>query len=258
MLILFMGNIWACKVAIFCNTLTSKKRDPKLWKHLTTKKFPDQEYSIALPPQMENQKREITEKALELFHRYGIRSITMDDLAAALSVSKKTLYKHFENKADLVHHCGQLLYQHIQDSLMTVMENSESAIDELFEVDQVVWKMMEKHNPSMRYQIEKYYPKTFNYLFEGRAEMIRKMVAANIERGKRDGCYRLDADTGVVSHLYCSKIKSIPEGEPKISDHHSLRYISRQALIYHIRGLATPQGLAKLEEKLKTYTIDEN
>lgn len=207
---------------------------------------------------MENQKKEILESALGMFNRYGIRSVTMDDLASEMSVSKKTIYKYFDNKADLVHHCGQLLFQRIYDSLMEVHEKSSSAIDELFEVDRVLWKMMEKHNPSMRYQIQKYYPKTFNYLFEGRQEMIRKMVSENIERGKSDGCFRKDADTGVVSYLYCAKVESMPEENTDIMDHHSLRYISRQALIYHIRGLATPQGLAKLEEKLKTYPIDEN
>lgn len=193
-----------------------------------------------------------------MFNRYGIRSVTMDDLASEMSVSKKTLYKHFDNKADLVHHCGQLLFKRIYDSLMGVHHASDSAIDELFEVDQVLWKMMEKHNPSMRYQIQKYYPKTFNYLFEGRQDMIREMVVANIERGKEDGSFRNDADTEVVSYLYCSKVESMPEEDTERMDRRSLRYFSRQALIYHIRGLATTKGLVKLEEKLKTYPIDEN
>lgn len=207
---------------------------------------------------MEDQKKEIVETALGMYERYGIRSVTMDDVAAEMSVSKKTLYKYFDNKADLVHHCGQMLFEKIHSSLMEVHKNADSAIDELFAVDEVIWRMMEKHNPGMRFQIQKYYPKTFNHLFEGRHEMIQKLISQNIERGKRDGCFREDADTEVISYLYCSKVESMPEEESELLNHHSMRYISRQALIYHIRGLATPQGLAKLEEKLKTYPLDEN
>ncbi len=199
---------------------------------------------------MEDQKKEIVETALSMYERYGIRSVTMDDVAAEMSISKKTLYKYFTNKADLVHHCGQTLFHKIHSSLMEVYKNADSAIDELFAVDEVIWRMMEKHNPGMRFQIRKYYPKTFNHLFEGRHQ--------NIERGKREGCFREDADTEVISYLYCSKVESMPEEESALLTHHSMRYISRQALIYHIRGLATPQGLAKLEEKLKTYPLHEN
>ena len=207
---------------------------------------------------MENQKKEIVETALGMYERYGIRSVTMDDVAAEMSISKKTLYKYFDNKADLVHHCGEILFQKIHGSLMEVVKSAESAIDELFAVDKVLWRMMEKHNPSMRFQIQKYYPKTFNHLFEGRHEMIQQLVSQNIERGKKDGCFREDADTEVISYLYCSKVESMPEEESELLNRHSTRYVSRQALIYHIRGLATPQGLAKLEEKLKTYPLDEN
>ena len=176
----------------------------------------------------------------------------------ALPISKKTLYKFFDNKADLVHHCGKLLFNRIYERMVQVHEQSDDAIDELFEMDKVVWEMMEKHNPSMRYQVQKYYPNTHQHLFEGRREMIQKMIRENIERGKRDGLFRDDADTQVVSFLYCSKMETMPEEEAEFMDRHSLRYISRQALVYHIRGLATEQGLAKLEEKLKTYKIDED
>ena len=57
---------------------------------------------------------------------------------------------------------------------MEVHKSADSAIDELFAVDEVIWRMMEKHNPGMRFQIQKYYPKTFNHLFEGRHEMIQQ------------------------------------------------------------------------------------
>lgn len=207
---------------------------------------------------MEDQKKAIVEAALGMFNRYGIRSVTMDDLSSELSISKKTLYKFFDNKADLVHQCGELLFEKIYSSLMEIHENAESAIDELFQVDEVVWRMMEGHNPGMRYQIQKYYPKTFDHFFQGRKEMIQKLISENIERGKADGCFRKDADTNVISYLYCSKVESMPEEESEFLDRRSMRYVSRQALIYHIRGLATPQGLAKLEEILKTYPLDEN
>ena len=202
---------------------------------------------------MIEQKKKILTSALGMFNRYGFKSVTMDDLATDMCISKKTLYKFFQNKADLVDHCGQMIFRKIQEKLQDVHKNSESAIDELFEVDKVVWEMIEKQNPSMHFQIQKYYPKTFERIFYDRQIMIRKMVADNIERGKKDGCFRKDADTEVISHLYCSKMEAIPDTVMDQMDHQKMRYFSLQALVYHIRGLATEQGLARLEEKLKTY-----
>jgi len=200
---------------------------------------------------MENVEKEIMECALGMFNKYGIRSVTMDDVARELGMSKKTIYKYFENKASLVHRSIRARFEEIQQTLLEVHERNSNAIDELIEVDEVVGGIMRNQNPSLRFQLQKYYPETFREVFEGRHELLSSMVSENIERGKSDGLYRKEACTEVISFLYCAKMTTIPEEEMELFETKSMPYVMHQALEYHIRGLATEKGLKYLEKKLK-------
>lgn len=204
---------------------------------------------------MESVEKDIMDCALGMFSKYGIRSVTMDDVAKELGMSKKTLYKYFENKADLVHKSIRARFEEIQKSLIEIHLNAANAIDELIEVDEVVGKVMRNQNPSLRFQLQKYYPETFREVFEGRHDMLSAMVQENIESGKRDGLYRKEASTEVISFLYCAKMETMPENEMQLFENHSMPFVMHQALEYHIRGLATEKGLQYLEQKLKDKSV---
>ncbi|MDZ7845508.1 MAG: TetR/AcrR family transcriptional regulator [Owenweeksia sp.] len=224
------------------------------WETFNTKNVSHAQIVFTLAPAiMENQEQEIVAAAFAMFNKYGVRSVTMDDVARELSISKKTLYKYFENKADLVHKCIRSVYDQVEDALLAVHEQADNAIDELFEIDEVVGRIMENHNPGMRYQLQKYYPQTYNYMYEGRHDLIHKMISENLERGKRDGWFRQDVETDIITFLYCSKVETMPEEDEEMMARHPIKRIAGQSLEYHIRGVATKKGLAYLEEKLMTY-----
>jgi len=204
---------------------------------------------------MEKQEKDIMDCALGMYNKYGVRSVTMDDVAKELGISKKTIYKYFENKADLIHKSIRNKFAEIQRSLMEIHAKTTNAIDELIEVDQVVCRIMRNHNHSMHFQLQKYYPETFSEVFEGRHEMLSMMIRENIESGKRDGLYRPEASTEVISFLYCAKMETMPEEEQQLFENHSMPFVMHQALEYHIRGLATAKGLEYLEQKLKDKSI---
>src|SRR5690606_9286010 len=104
---------------------------------------------------MSGQEQEIILGSLDLFLKYGIRSVTMDDVSSEMGISKKTVYKFFENKADLVHKCVMQVYSTIQASMEAIHSASSNAIDELFEIDKVVKGIMEMHNPGIQFQLKK-------------------------------------------------------------------------------------------------------
>lgn len=200
---------------------------------------------------MEEQERDIINGALVMFNKFGLRSVTMDDVAKELGISKKTIYKYFENKADLIQKAVQTVHDTIEATLLEIHKRSTNPIDELMEIDSVVCEIMKKHNPSLRYQLQKYYPRTYNYLYEGRHKLIHKMIRENIEIGQKGGWYREDASKEVISFLYCAKVDTIPEEEEEIFASFDMPFIMNQALVYHIRGIASAKGLAYLEEKFK-------
>ncbi len=199
---------------------------------------------------MEQQEKDIIEGALAMFNKFGLRSVTMDDVARELGISKKTIYKYFENKADLIHKAVRTVYDAIHETMQEIHESATNPIDELIQIDEVVCMIMKRHNPSLQFQLQKYYPRTYNFLYEGRHKLIHKMISENIALGQKGGWYRADASREIISFLYCAKVETIPEEEEELFASFEMPFIMKQALIYHIRGLATEKGLKYLEEKL--------
>lgn len=200
---------------------------------------------------MEEQEQEIIVGALSLFDKYGIRSVTMDDVAREMGISKKTIYKYFENKADLVHKCIMTIYDQVYGLMMEIHENSKNAIDELFDIDAVVRKIMESHNPGLQFQLRKYYPQTYRELYNGRKDLVNKMISENIESGQKDGLFRSDLEVEIVTHLYCSKVDTMPHEEVELMSKYPIHKVMRQSLEYHIRGIASDKGLKYLDQRLK-------
>jgi AcrR family transcriptional regulator len=197
------------------------------------------------------QEQEMILGALNLFDKYGIRSVTMDDVAREMSVSKKTLYKYFENKADLVHKCIMTIFDQVQACMLEIHATAQNAIDELFDIDNVIRQILADHNPGLQFQLHKYYPQTAKALYDGRKRLINKMISENIDNGKKDGLFRKDFDTQIVTHLYCSKVETLPEEQEELMMKFHTKDVMLQALEYHIRGMASKKGLAYLEKKLK-------
>lgn len=198
----------------------------------------------------ENQETEMVKGALVLFNKFGIRSVTMDDVAREMAVSKKTLYKHFENKADLVNKCVMTIFDQVEACLLEIHGSAKNSIDELFDIDNVIRQIMKDHSPGLHFQLHKYYPQTAKAVYDGRRELINNMIAENIDNGIRDGLYRVDIDTEIITHLYCSKMESIPDDQEELMRKFHSMEAKRHALEYHIRGIASSRGLKYLEKKL--------
>lgn len=199
---------------------------------------------------MEKQELEIIEGAFALFNKYGIRSVTMDDVAREMGISKKTIYKHFENKAELVHKCVQTIFDTISGLINRIHAETQNAIDKLFEIDNVVGTMMANHNPGLQFQLAKYYPESHKYIHKGREKMIRRMISENIENGRNQGLYRTDFEENIVTFLYCTKVDMLPEEDTDLLQSFDMRQMMHESLVYHIRGIATSKGLEYLETKL--------
>jgi AcrR family transcriptional regulator len=97
----------------------------------------------------------------ELFMKYGVRSISMDDIARHLGVSKKTLYQHFADKDDLVTHVSSSHLQRDQAMFADLRQQSSNAIEELARISVWIKEDLEKMNPTLLIDIQKYHPKAF-------------------------------------------------------------------------------------------------
>lgn len=197
---------------------------------------------------VENQ---ILAQAFEMFTRFGLRSVTMDDLATELGVSKKTLYNHISNKKELVQRTVQFIFHQIEEHLDEAMSAGENAIEVAFRVDKMMCRHAEQHNHSMQFQLQKYYPEILQWLNEKRRASIFERMRRNIKRGKAEGLYRPELDEEIIITFYYVRMTHLAQHRDPIFEQYSFREITREILIYHLRGMATPRGLAVMEAILE-------
>ena len=104
---------------------------------------------------------EILEKAAEMFLNYGFKSVTMDDIANEMGISKKTIYQHFSNKNNLVEATTLRMFHLISEGIDLICENNINAIEALFEIKNFVLQYLKDEKTSPMFQLQKYFPKTY-------------------------------------------------------------------------------------------------
>lgn len=200
---------------------------------------------------MEEMQLRILEQSIDMYFRYGIRSVTMDDVARELGISKKTLYKYVSNKADLVEQGVKWKFQQISELLNKYAKEVKNAIDELFAIDAYFDNMMRQNQPAIMFQLAKYYPDAFKWLSEAKSKLVLDNTKANLKKGMRQGLYRDDLNIAYIGYIYLSHTNLMEEGGAGVPEEvcHSPEF-HRHHVEYHIRGIASKQGLEYLIEKL--------
>jgi len=206
---------------------------------------------------MINESNLIIEKARELYYKYGIKSITMDDVAREMGISKKTLYQEVKNKTELV---GKVIDFEIKKRTGEFNELDKSklnAIEELFEVNRQINNVLEKHNPSMHYDLRKYYPDIFKRLHDSKQNRMLESLIKNLEKGKKEGLYRKEIDSEIIARLQVARAENVTENScVPIKDYISRKFFS-EIFIYHIRGIANSKGIKFLEDNIDQLRIKE-
>ncbi len=146
-------------------------------------------------------KERIQQKAAELFRRYGIRSITMDEIATQLSVSKKTIYQFFGDKEELVEAVVGEFIHYAQDCCTNDRKCARNAVEEMFNTMEFVREMYTNMNPSLLFDLERSHPNAYRKFLEHKNKFLLKMVQNNLERGIAEELYRPDINVDILSKL---------------------------------------------------------
>jgi len=205
---------------------------------------------VSTPLDKEKQES-ILEQVNKLFMRHGIKSMTMDDVANHLHISKKTLYQFVTDKNDLVERSMSRMHcQHtgIIDSICTQGLN---AIDEQLEITKYLATLLSQVHPSIHYDLEKYHPKAWQQFNEEKRSHICDCMTQNMRKGMKEGLYRDDLKADIVAKLYLSRFDVIFDGELFPVDKYSFSDVTWESFRYHMRGIASDKGLKYLEKKTK-------
>lgn len=196
-------------------------------------------------------KEKIIKKATEMFLKLGFKSVTMDDIACEMCISKKTIYKYFSNKEKLIEEGTEVVHQKIHAVMDEVVAQNHNAIAENFEMRKMFKEMFQSFDHSPAYQLKKHYPEIYDKMMANEVEDCSNMFRQNIYKGMSEGLYRPETDVESAVKFYYTLIFSINENTMLEKEAYELE---AKALEYHTRAIATTKGIEELEKQLSKYT----
>ena len=205
--------------------------------------------SLVLRPIMEPKER-ILVKSHELFHRYGIRSVSMDDIAAQLGMSKKTLYQYYADKDALVGEVFEHMFTSSKAHCAACQQKGENVIHEVFLSFDMVQGMLSNMNPAVLFDLRKYHPKGFKKFQDFKNNFLYRMLRDNLEKGIEQGVYREEIDVEVLVRYRLHSITLSFDNDVFPSNKTGLLHIETQLMEHFLYGIATVKG-QKLISKYK-------
>ena len=200
----------------------------------------------------EMMKEKIINKAKEMFLRLGFKSITMDDIACEMCISKKTIYKYFSNKDVLIEKSVEMVHKEIHETIDKIVAQNFNAIEENFEIKRMFKEMFKSAESSPIYQLKKHYPEVYAKALTSQIEVCETCFRNNILKGMNEGLYRENLDVDNYIKFYYTLIFNINENTASGIEAEELEL---KALEYHIRAMATLAGIIELEKHLKNPII---
>lgn len=193
-------------------------------------------------------KKDILERILSLFKRYGIRSITMDDMARELGISKKTLYHGFEDKNDLINRVVDFDMIENRKFLEEVNRTDLDAIEELFLLNDRIHQDRSSYSTTFYYDLKRYYPNTYKRWLDEKRQNIFSMFVGNLLKGKREGVYRKEIHENTIGRLYMARMEMLNNHELFDGPQALSSGFMEEIFTYHLHGICNENGLKALAE----------
>ncbi|MEQ9592932.1 MAG: TetR/AcrR family transcriptional regulator [Cyclobacteriaceae bacterium] len=204
-------------------------------------------------------KAKILQGATELFLRYGIRSVSMDNIANHLGVSKKTIYQYFKDKDEMVNSVTANHIQKDKSELDWIAENSKNAVEELVNLTHCLRENFREMNPSLLFDLQKYHHKSWALWIEYKSEHIKNQIVRSLNQGKEEGYFRADLNTEILARMRLETIQLAFDPSVFPADQFDLTTVQMQGFEHFIYGLFTDKGRKLYEKyKLKMITKDQS
>lgn len=200
-------------------------------------------------------KQKILKAAENLFMKYGVRSISMDDISRHLAVSKKTLYQHFVDKEDIVSMTCQAHIDTVANQITEIRKASKNAIDELVKISKCLKQNTEDTNPSLLFDLQKYHPKAWNVWLNHKHKFIHDSVVGNLKQGIDEGHYRVELNVEIIAAMRIEMVQLPFDDTIFPSSRFKLAEVQMQIFDHFVYGIVTEKG-RKLYQKYKETTAN--
>ncbi len=198
---------------------------------------------------MENKER-ILVKAHDLFMQYGIRSITMDEIAAQLGISKKTIYQFFTDKDAMVEAVVNEVINRNEEDCRSFTLTAENAVHEIFMAMDFTQEMLKAMNPQIMYDLEKHHPSAYKRLKQYKYQFLFSTIKENLERGAREEIYRTDLNIDLTTRHRIESAFMPFNQEAFPQNKYPMNQTCQELAILFLHSVCNPKGKKLIEKYL--------
>ncbi len=200
---------------------------------------------------MDEKYQEIISNTLNLFYKYGIRSLTIDDICRHLSISKKTIYKYISNKSDLVEKAINKSFEIMQKNILLYYDIKGNAIDKIISLSRHTIEECRNFNPIILFELKEYYAGIYDKFLSERKNLILGLCEDNIKQGISEDIYRsnIPIDLYAKINFYNSELFLNKELMQSLNNY-SVTQISMALIDNSVRSVVNENGIKYYEQQI--------
>lgn len=200
-------------------------------------------------------KERILQTASQMFLTQGFKNTTMDDIAREMGISKKTLYKLFKTKEDLVKETALYVFGYIYKNIDHIKQQNLNPIEEFFQIRKFIKESIKTTSFSPYTQLKKYYPDVADILLKLKKQHVMRSIEENLKRGIEEGIYKKNLDINFMKRWYFGNVYLLISEENFPSEEFDRRKISNTFIKIFLNTITNKKGKSVLKQLKKTYGI---
>ena len=200
-------------------------------------------------------KQNIINEAIPLFIQFGFKSVTIDDIAIKMGVSKKTIYAHFPKKVTLVETSVFMHFNNVFEKILSISKHSKDPIIGLYQIKKEALKHLSNEKNSPVYQLQKYYSSIYNKLQQMEFNTLGGMFSESLKKGIEMGLFRSEININFVTRIFFNGIRGINDVQLFPIEEYRIDQLLINFSEYHLRAICTPAGVEKLNIYKKELDI---
>lgn len=183
--------------------------------------------------------------------KYGVKSVSMDDISRNLGISKKTLYNLVESKESLLKTALKHHLEKEKEFLSQARAEAKDAVEEMVTISKFIISILRQQQPSLIFEVRKYYPNIWEMIEEFNNGFIHEFVFNNIKNGQKEELYRYDMDARVIARLYVARISVLIDKNLFPIDEFPRAELYEQFIKHHMLGMMTKKGIQRFRKVLE-------
>lgn len=184
----------------------------------------------------------ILETALRMFRTIGIKNVTMFDIARECGISKKTVYEHFTDKAELIQAGIRTLLGTLKEEMTKDRNEATDAIEEVIRTTANIQARARTMNPVMLYEVQKYHPEIAKEIEQFRRDVVLQHIRGNLQRGMEEGLFSSHFNINIIARMRQLQLETVFDPLQYPTAEYELQEVMQEITTNYIMGIATLKG----------------